>query len=77
MSFHLQGDFADLLIYQEKLVGFYINGDYCYPEHTSQIYTKVPAFKKWIWKTIKDNSDADEMEGLSEDQFISEVDDEE
>lgn len=63
------GDVGTPLMYKNKLVGLYILGDYCKQLHKSEVYTNVPEFKKWIWKTIRANSNDEEMEGLSEEEF--------
>lgn len=56
-------------MYKNKLVGFYVGGDYCNNSTLTEVYTNVPALRTWIWKTIKANSNGDEGKGFYKDQF--------
>lgn len=70
IRFHLQGDEGDLVMYKDKLIGIYALDETFLVEKNKDAFTNLPVLKKWIWKTIKANSNDDEMEGIFKDQFF-------
>ena len=70
----LQSDLGDPLVYNKQLIGWYLGGDLCNYYDLVEIYSNVASLRSWIRKTIKNNSDNEEIQGIDNEEFYAAYD---